>query len=286
MKKTVIVMTLLLTLISLQANDFVNSINNGSKATNDFLLLSDDPKTGLLIDTALVSTGIAIWGFTQWNWGTESFHVHDEGWFEQDSKTGGSDKTGHLYMTYLLSRVMASRMQDRGLSLEWASFWGSVSGLTSMTILEIGDGTSPYGFSKEDFIADSLGAVLAYFIRAYPKVDEFVDVRFEYWPSGSSEGRTDFTTDYSSMRHLIAFKALGFDSLKRTPLSLVELQVGYYSRGYRSYDTVEESQHLYLGIGISLADLARRSEINILKNTFEFYQPGHTYVETDLWSRP
>ena len=84
----------------------------------------------------------------------------------------------------------------------------------------------------------------------------------------------------------MAFKLLGFDTLKQTPLSLVEFQVGYYSRGYRSYDTVEESQHVYVGIGISLADLARRSEINILKNTFEFYQPGHTYVETDLWSRP
>ena len=155
-----------------------------------------------------------------------------------------------------------------------------------MTLLEIGDGTSPYGFSKEDFIADSVGAVLAYFIRAYPKVDEFVDVRFEYWPSNKSEGRDDFTTDYSSMRHLVAFKLLGFDTLKRTPLSLVEFQVGYYTRGYRSYDTVEESQHVYVGIGISLADLARRSEIHVLENTFEFYQPGHTYVETDVWSRP
>ena len=155
-----------------------------------------------------------------------------------------------------------------------------------MTLLEIGDGTSPYGFSKEDFIADSIGAALAYFIRAYPKVDEFVDVRFEYWPSGTSEGRSDFTTDYTSMRHLIALKLLGFDALKHTPLSLVEFQVGYYSRGFRSYDTVEESQHVYVGVGISLADLARRSEINVLKNVFEFYQPGHTYAETDIWSRP
>ena len=286
MKKTVLSYLLILFVTYADANDFVDSINTGSKTVNDALLLSEDPTTGFLVDTALVSAGIAAWGFSQWNWGTESFHFHDEGWFEEESKTGGSDKTGHFYMTYLLSRIMASRMQDRGLSLEWSSFWGSVSGLTSMTLLELGDGTSPYGFSKEDFIADSIGAALAYFIRAYPKVDEFVDIRFEYWPSGSSEGRDDFSTDYSSMRHLMAFKLLGFDALKRTPLSLVELQIGYYSRGYRSYDTVEESQHVYVGIGISLADLARRSEIHVLENTFEFYQPGHTYVETDVWSRP
>ncbi len=285
--KTVFTITLLLFVnLTLFAEGFVESINTGTQKASEAILISKDPLAGAIIDTSLVSAGIAVWGFTQWNWGTESFHFHDEGWFEEESKTGGSDKTGHFYMTYLLSRIMASRMQDRGLSLEWSSFWGSVSGLTSMTLLEIGDGTSPYGFSKEDFIADSVGAVLAYFIRAYPKVDEFVDVRFEYWPSGKSEGRDDFTTDYSSMRHLMAFKLLGFDTLKRTPLSLVEFQVGYYTRGYRSYDTVEESQHVYVGIGISLADLARRSEIHVLENTFEFYQPGHTYVETDVWSRP
>ncbi len=268
------------------AEGFVETINHASKKSSDILLLTDDPSTGLIVDTTLVSAGIAAWGFTQWKWGTEPFHFHSEGWFEADSKTGGSDKTGHFYMTYLLSRVMASRMQERGLDIKSASLLGAASGLTAMTLLEIGDGTSPYGFSKEDFIADSLGAVLAYFIRAYPKLDAFVDVRFEYWPTGQSEGRTDFTTDYSSMRHLIAFKMLGFDTLKHTPLSIVEFQVGYYSRGFRSYDTVEESQHVYVGVGISLADLARRSEIHVLENVFEFYQPGHTYVETDLWSRP
>ncbi len=272
-------------MVHIEANDFVNTVNNGSKTVNDALLISEEPTTGFIVDTALVSTAIAAWGYSQWEWGTEDFHFHSEGWFEQSSKTGGSDKTGHFYMTYLLSRVMASRMQDRGLSLEWSSFWGSVSGLTSMTLLEIGDGTSAYGFSKEDLIADTLGAVFAYLLRANPDVDEFIDIRFEYWPSNSSEDRDDFTTDYSNMRHLVAFKLLGFDALKQTPLSLVELQVGYYSRGYRSYDTIEESQHLYVGIGISLADIARRSGIHVLENTFEFYQPGHTYVETDVWSR-
>ncbi len=271
---------------SLYAEGFVETVNTGSSNASKFTTISDAPLLGGIVDTTLVTTGVALWGFTQWNWGTEKFHFHSEGWFEKESKTGGSDKTGHLYMTYMLSRIVASRMQDRGLSLKWASFWGSVSGLTSMTLLEIGDGTSPYGFSKEDFIADSIGATMAFLVRAYPKVDEFIDVRFEYWPSGNSKGRTDFTTDYSSMRHLVALKLLGFDALKHTPLSLVEFQVGYYSRGFRSYDTVQESQHLYVGIGISLADLARRSEINILKNTFEFYQPGHTYIETDIWSRP
>ena len=283
MKKLI---ALFLMSLCLQADTFTGTVNSTSKRLNDTLLLSDDPATGLLIDTGLVMAGLTVWGATQWNWGSESFHFQNEAWFDRSSKTGGSDKTGHFYMTYLLSRVMASRMQDRGLSLEESSLYGSLSALTAMAFLETGDGTSPYGFSKEDFIADSVSALVAYLIRTHPKIDEYIDIRFEYLPLNDSSGRSDLTTDYSNMRHLVAFKAMGFDALKQTPLSLLELQVGYYSRGYRSYDTVEESQHIYIGIGISLADLARRSEINVLKNVFEFYQPGHTYVETDLWSRP
>ena len=286
MHKLLMVIILFFTYTLVFASDFTENINDTTNNINKALLITNNPTSGAIIDTALVSAGIAAWGFSQWNWGTKSFHFHDEGWFEKKSKTGGSDKTGHLYMTYLLSRVLSSRYQERGMSLEESSFWGSLSGLGVMTLLEIGDGTSPYGFSKEDLIADAVGSLLAYVVRINPKVEEFIDIRLEYWPSNATEGRDDFTTDYSNMRHLAAFKLSGFDKLKDTSLSLIEFQVGYYSRGYRSYDTVKESQHLYVGIGISLSNLADRSGINVLKNIFEFYQPGHTYVERDLWSRP
>ena len=284
MKKAIFVFFLFLT--QLFSEDFVENFNYDTKMLNDVLLFTDNPQKGLLLDTSLVITGIAAWGFTQWNWGTESFHISSEGWFEKESKTGGSDKTGHLYMTYLLSRVFASRMEDRGYTLEESSFWGAVSGLTARTLLELGDATSPYGFSKEDWIADAVGAGLAYWIRANPRVDDFLDVRIEYWPKNNSEGRSDLTTDYSNMRHLIAFQLSGFEAIQDTPLRFIEVQAGFYSRGYRSYDTMSESQHAYVGIGISLSALSRESNVNVLENIFEFYQPGHTYIETDIWSRP
>jgi len=240
---------------------------------------------GLAVDHLAIDAMIAAWGFKYWKWGTESFHFEEEKWFDEDSDTGGSDKTGHFYMTYLLSRVMASRMEDRGWSLEKSSLAGALSGILAMTLLEVGDGTSAYGFSTEDLLSDALGASIAYLLRANPRADDFVDIRLEYLPSSGYLEDGDKTTDYSGMKHLAAFKIAGFESLKNTYWSLIEFQVGYYSRGYRSYDTGSTSQHLYAGIGISLANLAQRSEINILKNLFEFYQPGHTYVEKDIWSR-
>ena len=266
--------------------DWATNINTTTQEMSDYTLITKDPVTGLIMDHLVVDAMIAAWGYKYWSWGEESFHVKEEDWFEKDSDTGGSDKTGHFYMTYLLSRVMASRMEDRGWGLEEASLAGALSGMLAMTLLEVGDGTSAYGFSKEDLLADALGAGMAYLLRANPRVDDFIDIRLEYLPSSGYLSDGDNTTDYSGMKHLMAFKVAGFESIKHTYWGLIEFQVGYYSRGYRSYDTgSDRSQHAYAGIGISLSNLADRSEVNVLKNLFEFYQPGHTYIETDIWSR-
>ena len=277
---------LLFIITSMLNADWTTNVNSSTQKVSDYALITKDPLTGLVMDHIAVDAMIAAWGYKYWNWGKESLHVQEEDWFDKDSDTGGSDKTGHFYMTYLLSRILASRMEDRGWSLEEASLVGSLSGMLAMTLLEVGDGTSAYGFSKEDLLADALGAGMAYLLRANPRVDDFIDIRLEYLPSPGYLSNGDNTTDYSGMKHLAAFKVAGFESLKHTYWGLIEFQVGYYSRGYRSYDTgSDRSQHLYAGIGISLANLADRSEVNALKNLFEFYQPGHTYTETDIWSR-
>ncbi len=280
-----IIYYILFILTPLLHSHWSEDINTFTNDANDYTLISKDPTTGLIADQLIVDALITAWGFKYWSWGEESFHFRGEDWFEEESDTGGSDKTGHFYMTYLLSRVMASRMQDRGWSLEEASLWGALSGMLSMTLLEVGDGTSAYGFSKEDLIADALGATLSYLLRANPRADDFIDVRLEYLPTSNYLEGGDNTTDYSGMKHLLAFKVAGFESLKHSYWGLLEFQVGYYARGYRTIDTEVPSQHLYAGVGISLSNLAYRSEVNILKNIFEFYQPGHTYVEGDIWSR-
>ncbi len=266
--------------------DWAASVNETTDALNRRLLITEDPEIGLVIDNLAASAIITAWGFKNWNWGSESFDVSKEDWFEYDSDTGGSDKTGHFYMTYLLSRMLSSRMEDRGWDLQKASLAGSLSGMLAMTLLEIGDGTSEFGFSNEDLVADGLGALAAYAIRSNPEVDKFLDVRMEYWPSSGYQDNLDTATDYSGMKHLVALKLSGFSRLQQTPWRFVELQIGYFARGYRSYDVdVDKSQQVYVGIGFNLAELAHETDINLLQNLFEFYQPGGTYVETNIWER-
>ena len=263
--------------------EWVDTVNDTTLSISDAALVTKDPTKGLIMDHILVDLAIAAYGFKYWHWGTESFHMGHEGWFGEDTATGGSDKTGHYYMTYLLSRVLSSRMEDRGLPLQQANLYGSLSALLAMGLLEVGDATSRYGFSKEDLICDTLGSLSSYVLRSYPKLDEFVDIRVEYLPSWDHLTSGDHTTDYSNMRHLVAFNLSGFDALKPTPLRYVELQVGYYSRGFRTYDTMPKSRQVYFGVGFSLKQLANESGVNALKNLFEFYQPGHTYVDTEIW---
>ncbi len=271
---------------NLLSTDWVDTLNQKTEDINRATLLSEDPTTGLILDHLAADAAITVWGFKNWKWGERSFHFKTEDWFEHDSDTGGSDKTGHFYMTYLLSRVLSSRMEDRGWDLHDASLAGSLSGMLAMTLLEVGDATSNYGFSKEDLLADGLGALSAYLIRSNPEVDDLLDIRLEYIPSSGYLENTDTATDYSGMKHLVALKLSGFQTLKDTPLRFIELQAGYYSRGYRNYDVgLAESQQVYMGIGLNLSELARMSGINVLKNIFEFYQPGHTSVETKLWHR-
>jgi len=268
------------------AAEWVENFNESTAKLNHYTLITEDPTKGLIMDNLAADAAIALWGYQNWNWGTESFQFKTEDWFEEDSDTGGSDKTGHFYMTYLLSRVLSSRMQDRGWSLEKSSLYGSLSGMLAMTFLEIGDGTSPYGFSKEDLLADSIGALTAYLIRSNPEVDKFLDVRLEYLPSSGYLDNADTATDYSGMKHLVAFKFAGFEDLRDTALGYVEVQVGYYARGYRAYDIdIAQSQQVYIGVGLDLTRLADMTGINMLSNLFEFYQPGYTYVETNLWER-
>lgn len=266
--------------------DWVETLNQKTSDFSDASLITKDPTKGLILDHLAADAVITAWGFKNWKWGKRGFHFKSEGWFGKDSATGGSDKTGHCYMTYLLSRMLSARMEDRGLNLKDASLAGSLSGMLAMTLLEVGDGTSNYGFSKEDLLSDGLGALSAYLIRSNPKVDDFLDIRLEYMPTSGYFDNPDTTTDYSGMKHLVAFKLSGFESLKHTPLRFVEIQAGYYARGYRSYDVnIAKSQQVYVGIGLNLNALANMSGINVLKNLFEFYQPGGTYVESKVWHR-
>ena len=228
-----------------------------------------------------LGAGILTWGFSQWGYGDEKFHVDNEGWFEKDTSNGGSDKLGHFYTNYLITRLLSDVYSDWGYSQDESALYASFSSLAfSSLLIELGDGYSEHGFSKEDLTADVLGVGVGYLLSTRPNLANKIDFRVEYLPTNNSENTTDFTTNYEQMKHLLVLKADGFEALNDTYLDYLELHFGYYSRNF-NHDTLPlagRERTLYVGVGLNLSKLLS-PYLGSYSKLFNYYQVPQTYVE-------
>jgi len=248
-----------------------NSFNNTSKEKK------------LLITNIAIASGVIAWGFAEWGYGEEKFHLDNEGWFEKRTSNGGSDKLGHLYTNYLITRLLSDTYNSWGYSRDNSALYASLTSIgVSGLLIEIGDGFSEHGFSKNDFIADSLGALIGYIWYLNPSIAKKVDFRFEYDPFKDTDvpNQTDFTTDYERMKHLMALKLSGFDRFKNTPLKYVEFHLGYFSRHF-NHDSLPiegRERNLYVGVGLNLSELFNPL-IGKYSKTFNYFQVPYTYIQ-------
>jgi len=102
----------------------------------------------------------------------------------------------------------------------------------------------------------------------------------EYWPSNGYNLKNDAVSDYSGMKHLVALRADGFLSMRHTPLKWLELQAGYYTRGFRTFDEQEKpTRHTYLGLGLSLPVIAGKN--TKFGKLLSYVQPPGFNLEVD-----
>jgi len=244
--------------------------------------LNDKPlsTTGTVaLDLSIATMAISAWGISQWDWFQHSPVMKEEGWFGEDTHAGGADKTGHFYMSYMLSELFIWDFKRNGVKNPAPK--AALAAMTAMTLVEIGDATSSkYGFSHEDLIADGLGVAASWLLASSPTWNDRINIRMEYWPSNGYNLKNDAVSDYSGMKHLVALRGDGFESLNNTPLRWLELQAGYYTRGFRSFDEQSSSsRHAYVGIGLSLPALAGKD--SKLGTVLKYIQPPGFYLEHD-----
>ena len=129
-----------------------------------------------------------------------------------------------------------------------------------------------------------VGAAAGYWFGTHPEWQKRLDLRLEYAPS-LSDFETDVVTDYEHHKYLVAVKANGFDSLKESPLSYLELHFGYYTRGYDDYHpnrgSDDRERTLYVGMGLNVGKIIE----NVWDTRiFNYLQLPYTYlpVEHDL----
>jgi hypothetical protein len=244
----------------------------------------------LIAVNAATTLAIAAYGFQFWDYGGNGFQVVDEGWFGQDTSYGGADKLGHAYASYLSTLGLATLYENWGYERPKADLYGAISSMSAFTLIEVGDGFSKNGFSWEDIAADAAGVLYGYWRRRVPAVSRLVDFRVEYIPSETfaNGDHSDIVTDYSGFKYVLALKLDGFEKLSRTPLGWLELQLGYYTRGFATGDSDyydEKTRDLYVAVGINVPRLLSKLGLRGVGKIFEYYQAPYTYVPFD-WTLP
>ncbi len=244
-------------------------------------MLKDPGDRVVARDLAITSAAFTAWGVTKWDWFQHSPKFKSEGWFGADTHAGGADKLGHLYTSYLASEILLWDFKRNNVKNPEDK--AAMVSLAAMTLIEIGDATSSkHGFSGEDWLSDAIGVGASWWLSKNPEWGDKIDLRMEYWPSPGFSGKYDAAADYSGMKHLIAFKGDGFKQLRGTPFEYLELQAGYYTRGFRTYDKGHydiPERHAYIGLGLNLPRIFGKD--TAAGTFFKYYQPPNTYIEAD-----
>ncbi len=210
------------------------------------------------LDVAGIYGATAIIGITHWGWGNDGFHFHSEGWFGKHTGSGGIDKLGHAFTSALISDFLTDRIRMASSRPEGAAITAGLLSFGVMSAIEVFDGyASDHGFSYEDMIVDTAGILFSVARNAIPGLREKIDFRQEYFPQAVDHGFHPFLA-YEGKRFLLALKLSGFDAFRDTPLRYVEIQAGYYARGFSTAARragVRKRRVPFIGIGINLNEL-------------------------------
>jgi uncharacterized protein YfiM (DUF2279 family) len=216
---------------------------------------------------------ITLYGFADWDYGSEGFHFANEGWFEQDTKYGGADKMGHFWSTYVLADAFTDLYKHWGYEQETAGRYGVLSSWGVQAIMELDDGTSEtQGFDWNDMTMNTLGALTSMFLAHYPEIDRKIDFRVEYALNVPVQGLFD---DYSNMYYALVVKLDGFDQLQHSWLQWLELHAGYCTRRYDTSEP-EKERRVYLGISFNFSRLLRQHNYQKTGKVLEYLQVPYT----------
>lgn len=212
----------------------------------------------------IVGGAAAVGLYGRQNWWQDGFagrfRTFNEGWFEQNTYSGGSDKLGHFFMNYAGTRLMSKAFFSAGNDPDTSLALAAWTTLGTFTAIEVLDGFSrAWRFSKEDAIMNAAGAGAAILFEKYPMLDRLFDLRILYQPSSEGGRRFKPFSDYSGQTYLVVTKASGVAALREHPvLRFLELAVGYRARGYSevSGQLVQAgTRQVYVGISLNVAEL-------------------------------
>jgi len=242
---------------------------------------NNESKKDILYTNLVGVAVITAWGVANWDYGKRKPYSDNEEWFGRDTDSGGADKVGHFYASYIVGSGLSGLYESWGYTQKDSALYGSLSSFFLMNYMEVGDAFSEYGFSYEDFLMNTLGSFSSYLFYTNPELSKRIDLRIEYVPSFDT---ADIVTEYEKMKYLLAIKAEGFDIISNPYLKYTELHIGYYTRNYEDGHSQESERIIYLGVGINLSRVARQNNYKKTARFLNYYQIPYTYIpfEKDL----
>lgn len=227
------------------------------RGENIFSDWTDDVQDTAWETGAALGTMTAL-GLFNWEWGSSSsFRWQPEGWFGMDTGSGGADKLGHAYTSYMLTNILSDRLIRKDRPPARAAISAAITTQLVMLYVEMFDAYSlDHGFAWEDCVMNLAGTGFAAARTVIPGMRDLVDYRMEYEPSGY-KGFRPFS-DYSGQKYLMALKLGGIDALAKTPLRYLELHGGYYTRGFSKEEELQGKSPVrygFVGVGINFGEL-------------------------------
>jgi hypothetical protein len=105
-------------------------------------------------------------------------YLTKKGYFGKNTHNGGMDKLGHAWTSFLLTELLAERMQANSNGLSGAHVSAAIIAFGVMAAVEVGDAYAKrFGFSRQDLVADGAGVAFALLRGAFPKLRDAVDFR-------------------------------------------------------------------------------------------------------------
>ena len=187
-----------------------------------------------------------------------SFHFHNEGLFGHDTDNIGVDKLAHAYNIYVFSDILYARMKRKTGGGFKSALTSGLLALGLAAYSEVYDGfEDSSGWSMQDVGFDILGAGFSVLRNSVPGLSEKLDYRLLLVPNRhfyTHEGKEHFRQQH----FLLSLKLAGFDAFHDSPLRFVELQAGYYARGFTPRERARgemPQRKPFIGIGINVGEL-------------------------------
>jgi len=225
---------------------------------------------------------ITYTGFKDWKWGSASFRFNSEGWFGMSTGSGGLDKLGHAYGSYMTSELLFWRLRATHKNRWVSSLYPALFGTLLYQYIEFFDGYSvDHGYSYEDTIMNGVGVALSLLRNRYPRFRKLFDYRLFYYPSGGRSFQP--MIDYEGQKFFGVLKLAGIPGVERTPLRYFELLAGYYTRGFPRYAHADEkSAHFTIGVGLSLSELIFKPLAAAEGEPFAFLDLASSYFQAPV----